>query len=507
MFKMFQRIAISTSFLVLLFLSSAYTQHSPSDERGDPAFRIKTNINESLINTTIFNFGLTGRESGSFPISEQTPYEWPKFSNQVYLALTGILIGGEVIDEDNNTIHIVDVMDYRTSPIGETWNFEPVPGYYNLNTGEIANSINQNSWPEFWPDRLDDPNDPGWAGSWDGYLGKNIFIDGQELYFKISDDLYDRYNYYPDSTDLTRKGLGLLIKCRFVEMTDSLFKDIVFHIYQIKNDGTKKINKATFCLWFADFVGGNGDSQDDQFRYDIANNLIYSMDKDGIAPDFGNDPVGMVGAVLIASPKNILSGQDIGMTSVNIVPAGGLNLSDDDFLWNELMQPNNFDDTTSLIGEWDGFSGSSFFSLEPGEIAEFAYAIVLGNGENIEQKLNQLYSNVELAKFLYKNKFDTTGILSEDEINEVPYNFHLSQNYPNPFNPSTTIEFGIAKTSLVKLTIYDLLGQKIQQLTNDVLNPGRYKLTFDGSKLSSGVYFYKLEAGNFIATKKLLLLK
>jgi hypothetical protein len=88
----------------------------------------------------------------------------------------------------------------------------------------------------------------------------------------------------------------------------------------------------------------------------------------------------------------------------------------------------------------------------------------------------------------------------------------LYQNYPNPFNPSTKIKFNIAsnvrsQTANVKLIIYDIIGREIKILVNEQLQPGTYEVTFDGSALPSGVYFYKLETGNYTETEKMLLLK
>ncbi len=93
-----------------------------------------------------------------------------------------------------------------------------------------------------------------------------------------------------------------------------------------------------------------------------------------------------------------------------------------------------------------------------------------------------------------------------------PNKFELAQNYPNPFNPSTKIKYsipnvGTSRDLSVRLIIYDLLGRKVKTLVNREQRPGNYEVTFDGSKLSSGIYFYKLQAGSFIRTKKMILLK
>jgi len=85
--------------------------------------------------------------------------------------------------------------------------------------------------------------------------------------------------------------------------------------------------------------------------------------------------------------------------------------------------------------------------------------------------------------------------------------FLLDQNYPNPFNPSTNLEFGISDLGFVSLKIYDLLGKEVTTLVNEVLDPGTYKYTFDASDLSSGIYYYKMEAEGFSETKRMTVLK
>lgn len=105
-------------------------------------------------------------------------------------------------------------------------------------------------------------------------------------------------------------------------------------------------------------------------------------------------------------------------------------------------------------------------------------------------------------------KWNFTGEVSIDPIADIiPTEFELRQNYPNPFNPETTIEFSVLEANDVALEIYNVLGQNIAVLVNDRLGVGTYKVTFDASNLPSGVYFYKLTAGNNQAFKKMLLTK
>jgi hypothetical protein len=89
----------------------------------------------------------------------------------------------------------------------------------------------------------------------------------------------------------------------------------------------------------------------------------------------------------------------------------------------------------------------------------------------------------------------------------MPAVVSLDQNYPNPFNPSTTIKFELPRASLVSLKVYDILGREVSVLVNDRKEPGAYEVRFDGSNLASGVYFYRLSAGTYVETRKLLLVR
>ena len=90
---------------------------------------------------------------------------------------------------------------------------------------------------------------------------------------------------------------------------------------------------------------------------------------------------------------------------------------------------------------------------------------------------------------------------------EFPSKYSLSQNYPNPFNPTTNVKFSIIKSEQVELIVYDIQGREVQTLVNERLQPGTYEVRFDGSMLNSGVYFYRLIAGEFSETKRMLLIK
>jgi hypothetical protein len=97
--------------------------------------------------------------------------------------------------------------------------------------------------------------------------------------------------------------------------------------------------------------------------------------------------------------------------------------------------------------------------------------------------------------------------IEQQKGKQIPKEFSLYQNYPNPFNPSTSIEFDLPKTSEVTLNIFNILGEEVATLISGRLSAGSYSYDWDASGFASGVYLYHLTAGDFIATKKLILLK
>jgi hypothetical protein len=93
------------------------------------------------------------------------------------------------------------------------------------------------------------------------------------------------------------------------------------------------------------------------------------------------------------------------------------------------------------------------------------------------------------------------------EVMSVILKYNLAQNYPNPFNPTTVITYSIPASSNVIINVYNVIGELIKTLVNQYQEAGIYKVNFDAGSLSNGVYFYKIQAGNFVEIKKMLLLK
>ena len=159
---------------------------------------------------------------------------------------------------------------------------------------------------------------------------------------------------------------------------------------------------------------------------------------------------------------------------------------------------------------WQGFGP---VNMNPGDTQIIVVAQVIARGTSNINSITALRQYAQVAIDNYKNCFENEPIGIENTQNEVPTKFNLEQNYPNPFNPTTKINFSIPLNKggqrglSVKLTIYDILGREVATPINQLMKPGKYEVDWDGSNFASGVYFYKLEAGSFAETKKMVLIK
>jgi hypothetical protein len=124
----------------------------------------------------------------------------------------------------------------------------------------------------------------------------------------------------------------------------------------------------------------------------------------------------------------------------------------------------------------------------------------------INDEVNLIYLGAINSEDKFTFTTPTPVVSVEDE--NIPTKYKIFQNYPNPFNPSTRIRFTLPEQSLVKLNVYNILGERVAELINTELNAGNHEAVFNGSNLASGVYFYSLDVqGKFLEVKKMILLK
>jgi hypothetical protein len=182
-----------------------------------------------------------------------------------------------------------------------------------------------------------------------------------------------------------------------------------------------------------------------------------------------------------------------------------------------MLENNNFFKYTGTGGtnwSWAGFSGmQKADSLGRTEIS--IPLNTLSNNSFINVKffiqINQAvspYTLIATAPENYHTSYYTISKLltKVDEV-QLPSGFQLNQNYPNPFNPTTQISYSIPKSGIVNLRVYNILGKEVAELINEYQNSGTYQITFNAQDLPSGVYFYQLKTGDYISSKKMLLIK
>jgi len=202
----------------------------------------------------------------------------------------------------------------------------------------------------------------------------------------------------------------------------------------------------------------------------IKNVIVLSGDSHNAAMEDGTNaglPEIMAGGLDITNSKTVALMQSFG---INIWNKGGQGISTNEF--------NN------------AFGKITVFGADSVKL------------ELIDEFATQFAEQVLLSE-------ETTDVPMYDvPMYDVPINkFRLSQNCPNPFNPSTTIGYQIPKSGIVKIAVYNMLGQKVKTLVNTIKTAGKYQTEFNATYLSSGIYIYKMQAGNFTEVKKMLLLK
>ncbi|MEG8946385.1 alpha-amylase family glycosyl hydrolase [Rosettibacter firmus] len=164
----------------------------------------------------------------------------------------------------------------------------------------------------------------------------------------------------------------------------------------------------------------------------------------------------------------------------------------------------------SIIGNFDVISRTNEFTFQ-----NDGYWYEYFTNDSIKVENKKVSIELKPGEFrIYTSKKIPSPVNGKDLITSIDNNstninkdFSLSQNYPNPFNPTTFINYQIPSTSNVILKVYDILGREVTTLVNEVQQAGRYEIKFNASDLPSGVYFYRIQAGNFSDTKKMILLK
>ena len=175
--------------------------------------------------------------------------------------------------------------------------------------------------------------------------------------------------------------------------------------------------------------------------------------------------------------------------------------------------------STSPTFEWTPVNGAVSYTLQLSTFGSFFNFVVNQSGitstsysVNGLEENKKLYWRVRGATANYEGLFSqvfrfTTGSTSSVNENDNLYTYNLEQNYPNPFNPVTVIKYQLAKPGFATISIYNMLGVEITKLVNEEKSAGSYEVEYGAAHLPSGIYFYRLQAGSFVDTKKMVFMK
>ena len=330
--------------------------------------------------------------------------------------------------------------------------------------------------------------------------------------------------------------------------------DVVFKKVKIINKGNYNVEDMYLAYWADDNLGFAGD---DFVGCDSLLSLSYTYNGDNFDVDnFGEAPPA-IGRLLLQGPivpsekdtakindkllpgyKNLpktsfieyISGDPKYRDAEIGIPAGSDQLYNNfrGKLWDgsDIFVPNtsrvtNFcvpGDPQLKTGWYEGkgwiggpskgdrrtVMASGPFNLNPGESQEVVFAILVARGTD---NINSVTKLKEIARYLHEYWGNDIPTDIEESSFEIPVSYSLSQNYPNPFNPTTTIEYSIPEMNNVQITIYNVLGQEIATLVNEVQPPGSYKVVWDASNVASGIYLYRITYEHNSLSKKMLLIK
>jgi hypothetical protein len=308
----------------------------PPDERGTHEAERSGYHDAANIRTVFWNYGMVGDyppNPGDVDLSVFHSAEVPRGSGMNYSDGITPFVLAKVRRTDGQDAYIMETGFRERQDIsihtGRVMRFEPRPGYFEadpaINRGRSpAVSNDPRTWPASWPDKLLDPDDPGWTGSWNGYFGKRPAAD-QESFTVMDDDYYDSFNFFPDSRDSTRHGLGLRIEVRGFQWSNPQAGNVIFWHYDITNEGTTDYNdNIIFGLYMDSGVGGSALSCDGIYESDDDNayfnrefdqnviNLVYTWDKYGHGRDLSGTcgKTGYLGYAYLETPGNALDALD-----------------------------------------------------------------------------------------------------------------------------------------------------------------------------------------------------
>ncbi|TFG95858.1 MAG: hypothetical protein E4H13_12860, partial [Calditrichales bacterium] len=308
--------------LASLLCTSLFTQRVPDPNVGDQKMRRVGVMDGNLARTIFINWG----ELAHWP---DTPSgEWPKGTGHQYVDGVALVVQGRARDNNGKYIYPLETQ-YREfvdrGPNDELWVWAPLPGYFNVTGTKPAISTDPSSWHRSWPDKADGwinpnemPNDLDDDGNglvddlvyWNGFFGKGVFNADVETFFVFDDDPDEEWDFFPDPSDTTRRGMGLEVAARYFQWAQVLAEDVIFAVYSITNEGGTNFDSTYYCFYIDWGVGGTDDSSDDTGDYNTFLDIAWAWDGDGFGTPGNWNPVGVAGFAFLESPGIDNDGMD-----------------------------------------------------------------------------------------------------------------------------------------------------------------------------------------------------
>ncbi len=290
----------------------------------------------------------------------------------------------------------------------------------------------------------------------------------------------ETYSIFNDNSAGTAK-IGITVKQKTFSYADEAYNDFVILNYKIINNSGADINNLHAGL-FLDWDLEEGSGQNDSARYNSDYNFAY-------VNHIGGEPKTHVGTAL-------LTDQTVNFYAINNAGDTGFQIYDgftNQEKWTALSNGLN---KTRAFGDISMVFAAGPINLVVNDSVDIAFVLAAGDS------LLHLQNAIQSSRTKFADILSDTG-----NKNQIPQEYTLYQNYPNPFNPATTIKYDLPQSGFVELKVFNLLGETVAVLVNEDQIAGTNFVTFNSSNLSSGIYIYQIKSGNFIQSKKMMLVK
>jgi hypothetical protein len=412
------------------------------------------------IRTSFGNDGQLGMRGGRGTHTDFNG-EWPVNSGHAYLTKIVLLPMAEVRDRHGFIQHIVSESHGADASVdndngrgdldvdGRWRTICPLPGFIHPALASLPASAEEASpaitskpetYPLVWPDKMNDEDDPGWPGQWNGYFGKGRESADQESYWVADDYQNDEFEYYPDENNHNRRGMGIRIYYRGLQWANPLVKDVMYMIYDVENVGTKALDKVNFAM-LPDIDCGTlineWDSSPDLNSFEKDEDWFYIYDEiyvsSGLFTYF--EPIAYAAYALFETPGNEFDGIDNDRDGESRFDAGGNDegkeISQADFNRGTLnsddpvviIDYNSYERTLSTfdslkIKQPELFSGDTLIIDFIGRPQKFwpGMDLVEDDFDNIDNNLNGLID-------------ENNGVEIEDGTSSYLYEKYLSIDY------------------------------------------------------------------------------